>query len=64
MRLTAIRNESKRIIFASGGFELLQMVLEPDTERYASEDTGPQGVDCEIPHRSFGEGNETFLIRV
>ena len=64
MRLTAIRNESKQIIFASGGFELLQMVLEPDIERYASEDAGPQGVDCEIPHRSVGEENETFFKRL
>ena len=43
VRLTAIRNGSKRTISNSGGFGLLQMVLEPDTERCASEDAGPQG---------------------
>ena len=36
----------------SGGLGLLQMVLESDTGRCASEDAGPsRGVDCEIPHR-------------
>ena len=36
------RSESpKKTICASGGFELLQMVLEPDIERCASEDVGP-----------------------
>ena len=46
-----IRNGSKWTIFASGGLGLLQMVLDPVTGRYASEDTSPQGgVDCEIPH--------------
>ena len=38
-----IRNGSKRTISASGGLGLLQMVSEPDTGRYASEDVGPQG---------------------
>ena len=33
-------NGPKRIIFASGGLELLQMVLEPDIEWCASEDAG------------------------
>ena len=31
MRLTTIRKRLKQIIFASGEFERLQMVLEPDT---------------------------------
>ena len=35
------RESSKRIIFASGGLGLLQMVLELDTGQCASEDTGP-----------------------
>ena len=51
VRLMTIRNEPKRIISASGGFWLLQMVSESDTERCASEDARPsRGVDCEIPH--------------
>ena len=44
MRLTAICNGSKRTISASGGIELLDMVLEPDTGRCASEDAGPPRV--------------------
>ena len=32
---------SSNSIFVSGGFELLQMVIQPDTEWYASEDVGP-----------------------
>ena len=43
MRLTAIHNGPKRTISTSGGRELLQMVLEPDTKQYVSEDAGPQG---------------------
>ena len=51
MRLTTIRNGQKQTISASGGLELLQIVLEPDTGRRASEGVGPpRGVDCEIPH--------------
>ena len=38
-----ICNGLKQTISAGGGFELLQMVLEPDTERCASEDAGPKG---------------------
>ena len=52
MRLTAIRNGTKRTISTSGGFEPLQMVSKPNTGQCASEDVGPsRGVDCEIPHR-------------
>ena len=52
MRLTTIRNGPKRTISTSGGFKLLQMVLEPDTERCDSEDVElSRGVDCEILHR-------------
>ena len=40
--LMAIRNGLKRTIFASGGLGLLQMVLESDTKRCASEDAGHQ----------------------
>ena len=51
MRLTAIRNELKQTISVNGGLGLLQMVSEPDTGRYASEDVGPsREVDCEISH--------------
>ena len=53
VRLTTIRNGPKRMIFVSGGFGLLQMVLESDTERCASEDAeSSRGMDCEIPHWS------------
>ena len=46
------RKSSKKTICASGGFELLQMVSEPDTGWCANEDAGPpKGVDCEIPHQ-------------
>ena len=37
VRLTTIRNESKRTISTSGGLELLQMVSEPNTEYSVSE---------------------------
>ena len=36
------------IIPTNGGFGLLQMVSESDTERFAGEDVGPLRVDCEI----------------
>ena len=39
----AQKESPKRTIYASDGFEPLQMVLEPDTGQYASEDAGPQG---------------------
>ena len=42
MRLTAIRNKLKQIIFVSGGLGLLQMVLESDTEKCANKDASPQ----------------------
>ena len=42
MRLTTIRNGLKRIISISGGFELLQMVLEPDMGQCASKNAGFQ----------------------
>ena len=35
-----IHNASKQTIFASGEYELLQMVLESDTGRYTNEDAG------------------------
>ena len=60
MRLTAIPNELKQTISASGGLELLQMVLEPDTGLCASEDVGRQEVDCEIP-RQLERGTKHFL---
>ena len=43
VRLTAIRNGSKRAISSSGGLGLLQMVSELDTESCANEDARPQG---------------------
>ena len=78
MRLRAIYNRPKCTISVKSGFELLQMVLELDIERCASEDVGPpKGVDCEILHRLepartlslqggglIGEENESFLVRV
>ena len=57
-----IHNGPKRTIFANGEFELLQMVLEPNTKRCASTDAGPQeGWRGEqgIPTR-----NEALLTRV
>ena len=46
------RESPKRTIYVSGGLGLLQMVLELDIGRCASEDAGvPRGVDYEIPHR-------------
>ena len=41
VRLTMIRNGLKRTISINGELELLQMVLEPDTERCVNEDVGP-----------------------
>ena len=35
-----IRNRLKRTIYASGGFEVLQIILEPDIGWCASEDAG------------------------
>ena len=49
--LKTLRENSKRTISASGGFERLKMVLETDTGQCASEDADPKGVDCEIPHQ-------------
>ena len=42
MRLTSIRNGLKQTIFASGGLGRLQMVSEPDIEKCANKDVGPQ----------------------
>jgi len=39
MKLTIICNRLKWIISVSGGFELLQMILELGTERCASEES-------------------------
>ena len=41
MRLTVIHNGQKRTIFARGGFGLLEIVLETDIGRCASENDGP-----------------------
>ena len=41
MRLTVIRNRPKRTISASGGLEMLQILLELETKRCANEDVGP-----------------------
>ena len=61
VRLTALRNGPKRIISASGGLGLLQMVSEPNTGWCASKDAGPpKGVDCEIPRR-FDRGPKHSL---
>ena len=42
MRLTTLHNGLKWTISTSGGFELLQMILEPDIERCVNENVGPQ----------------------
>ena len=63
MRLTAISNGPKRTISTSGGFGMLQMVLEPNTGQCASEDVGTQGGGLCDP-TSVQERNEAFLIRV
>ena len=41
MRLTAICNRPKQIIFASGGLGLLQMISVSDTGQYVSDDGRP-----------------------
>ena len=46
-----ICNGLKRTVSANDGLGLLQMVLDPDTKRCASEDAGLQGGDCKIPRR-------------
>ena len=61
MRLSAIRNGPKRIIYASSWLGLLQMVSRLDI-RCAREDAGPQGVDCEILHW-LERGTKHFLQR-
>ena len=61
MRLMVIRNGQKQTISVSGKLELLQMVLEPDTGWWASKDAGPQGIDCEIPHR-LEMGTKHFFV--
>ena len=55
-----IRNGSKQTISTSSGFGLLQMVLETDIGRCASEGTGPPNGGFS----SVGEENDTFLIRM
>ena len=61
MRFKTLRESPKRTISASGGFELLQMILESDTGRCASENAGPpRGVDCEISHRLERETKHSF----
>ena len=46
------RESPKRTISASGGFGLLQMILELDIGQCVNEDVGPpRGLDCEIPHQ-------------
>ena len=42
--LKTLRGSPNRTISASGRIELLQMVTEPDTSRYASEDVGSRRV--------------------
>ena len=55
MRLTTICNGSERTIFASSGFWLLQMLLEPDTGRCVNEDVGSQGEWIVRSHISWRE---------
>ena len=56
-----IRNGPKRIIFASGGLGLLQMVSKPDIGWCDNEDAGPsKGVDCEILYW-LKKGTKYFL---
>ena len=53
MRFKSLEGKPKEDnILASGGLELVQMVLEPDIGWCVSEDIGPRRrVDREIPHR-------------
>ena len=55
-----ICNGPKQTISTSDGLELLQMVSKLDTGRCVNEDAGPQGVDCEIPHRLEMEQNISY----
>ena len=51
-------------ISANSELGLLQMVLESDTKRCASENAElPRGVDCEIAHR-LERGTKHSFIRV
>ena len=55
MRFKTLRGksgmESSMRTTSASGLGLLQMILEPDTGRCASEDVGLlRGVDCEISH--------------
>ena len=53
-----LRKYSKRIIFANGGLELLQMVSGVDTGRCVSEEAVPQRGRhesvCSVPIRTVG----------
>ena len=52
--------EYLRIIFASSGLGLLQIISEPDNRWYASEGVGPQGRWI-VDFTTVGEENKTFL---
>ena len=59
--ISTIRNGSKRTISASGKVGVLQMVSEPNTGRYASEDIELlKWVDCETLHW-LERGTKHFL---
>ena len=42
------KSEKESLKMTISTSRLLQTILEPDTERCASKDTGSKGVDCEI----------------
>ena len=53
---------SKKTISTSSGLGLLQIVLEPDTEQCANEDTKPwRGVDTEQCHSFVGQRKQYLL---
>ena len=60
-----IHNGLKRKISFNSDLEMLPMVLESNTARCASEDTGPQGRwGCEISHRLEKETKHFFYKSV
>ena len=58
------RENPKRTISASGGLGLLQLVLEPGTERCVAEDTGlRRGFPHRLEKGTSASEDATFFIR-